>query len=76
MTIAAHSDDRGLVRSCFARLRELAAGADRPDVEMGILSMGMSSDYELAIEEGSTMIRIGTAVFGPRPSSPTHTQER
>jgi pyridoxal phosphate enzyme (YggS family) len=56
-------------RPCFARLRELLervsgrlAGAD-----MIWLSMGMSQDFEVAIEEGSNMVRVGTAIFGPRP---------
>jgi pyridoxal phosphate enzyme (YggS family) len=54
-------------RSCFRTLRELrdemSQEYDRP---FSILSMGMTSDFEVAIEEGSNMIRIGTAIFGPR----------
>lgn len=54
-------------RPCFKRLRdlrdELAQELDKP---LPILSMGMSSDFEAAVEEGSTMIRIGTALFGAR----------
>lgn len=54
-------------RPCFRMLRELqeelAQEFDRP---FPVLSMGMTSDFEVAIEEGSTMIRIGTAIFGPR----------
>lgn len=54
-------------RPCFRVLRELqeelAQEFDRP---FPVLSMGMTSDFEVAIEEGSTMIRIGTAIFGPR----------
>lgn len=50
-------------RPYFARLREL-----RDDMgDLTELSMGMSSDYEEAVEEGATMVRIGTAIFGPRP---------
>lgn len=49
------------LRAHFRRLRELAIGLHLPE-----LSMGMSDDLELAIEEGATMIRVGTAVFGPR----------
>ena len=69
MTIGALTDDEGLVRDCFQTLRELgerviASGIE--DAEMKYLSMGMTSDYELAIEEGSNMIRIGTALFGAR----------
>lgn len=69
MTIGALTDDEGRVRDCFRTLRELAREietASIPNVEMQILSMGMTSDYELAIEEGSNMVRIGTAIFGAR----------
>jgi pyridoxal phosphate enzyme (YggS family) len=70
MTIGAHSEDERLVRASFARLRRLAeaveaAGMD--GVEMRDLSMGMSGDFEWAIAEGSTMVRLGTALFGVRP---------
>ena len=69
MTIAAHSDDTESVRRCFRRLREL--GEQLRDnsslaTDLGVLSMGMSGDFELAIEEGATMVRIGSAIFGPR----------
>jgi len=49
-------------RTSFSRLRHLAEGC-----EVEELSMGMSGDFELAIDEGSTMIRVGSALFGPRP---------
>jgi PLP dependent protein len=54
------------VRTCFRRLRELR---DRQSdaARLRHLSMGMSGDFEMAIEEGATLIRIGTAIFGPRP---------
>ncbi len=58
------------VRPYFRRLRELreaAAAAGIPGLRMDHLSMGMSHDFEVAIEEGATMVRIGTAIFGPRP---------
>jgi uncharacterized pyridoxal phosphate-containing UPF0001 family protein len=61
------------VRPYFVRLRELRDSAKRRGVVGGSLrelSMGMSHDFELAIEEGATMVRIGTALFGERPSSP------
>jgi hypothetical protein len=57
------------VRPYFRRLRELAdeiAARNFPGVSMQELSMGMSHDFEVAIEEGATMVRIGTAIFGPR----------
>ncbi len=68
MTIAAFTDDQCRVRSCFSRLREIASEieASRRGVEMKYLSMGMSSDFELAIAEGANMLRLGTAIFGPR----------
>lgn len=50
-------------RPYFRRLRELRDGA-----ELEHLSMGMSGDFEVAIEEGATMVRVGTAIFGPRPA--------
>jgi pyridoxal phosphate enzyme (YggS family) len=58
------------VRPYFRRLRELAKEIDSrslPNVSMRELSMGMSHDFEVAIEEGATVIRVGTAIFGPRP---------
>jgi pyridoxal phosphate enzyme (YggS family) len=69
MTIGTFTDDEGLVRHCFRTLREVSETigvAGIPRVEMRYLSMGMTSDFELAIEEGSNMLRVGTAIFGPR----------
>ena len=68
MTIAAFTDDEIRVRKCFSRLREIASEieASRRGVEMKYLSMGMSNDFELAIAEGANMLRLGTAIFGPR----------
>lgn len=69
MTMAVNDDDREAVRSCFRRLRELRDAADRkaiPGISLGRLSMGMSGDYDLAIAEGSTEVRIGSAIFGDR----------
>ena len=61
-------DDGEAVRSYFARLRRLR---DELEQTLGLrlpeLSMGMSGDYETAIEEGATIVRVGTALFGPRP---------
>jgi hypothetical protein len=61
MTMPPWSDDGEQSRPYFARLRELAERNNLPH-----LSMGMSHDLEAAIEEGATMVRIGTALFGPR----------
>ena len=58
------------VRPFFRRLRALrdeAAAAGIPGLRLDHLSMGMSHDFEVAIEEGATMVRVGTAIFGPRP---------
>ncbi|SMB94420.1 hypothetical protein SAMN00808754_1029 [Thermanaeromonas toyohensis ToBE] len=69
MTVAPLVDDPEEVRPVFRRLRELAKEVEAlrlPRVEMRYLSMGMSNDFEVAIEEGANMVRIGTAIFGPR----------
>ncbi|WAI84500.1 MULTISPECIES: YggS family pyridoxal phosphate-dependent enzyme [Achromobacter] len=69
MTLAVNSPDPEQVRACFRTLRELRDGlrAENIDgVSLERLSMGMSGDFELAIEEGSTEVRIGTAIFGAR----------
>jgi hypothetical protein len=69
MTIAEHTDDEVALRNCFRTLRELSEGVETaafPGVEMEHLSMGMSGDFELAVAEGATMLRVGTAIFGPR----------
>ena len=69
MVIPPFLDDPELVRPYFRRLRELAQGIDAKNianVSMQELSMGMSHDFEVAIEEGATIIRVGTAIFGPR----------
>ena len=69
MTIPPFFEDPEKVRPYFRRLRELAekiASANWPNVSMAELSMGMSHDFEVAIEEGATMVRVGTAIFGPR----------
>jgi pyridoxal phosphate enzyme (YggS family) len=55
----------------FARTRELAEAVKRDGIAMDTLSMGMSDDFRAAILEGATIVRIGTAVFGPRDDSST-----
>ncbi|HWR10513.1 MAG TPA: YggS family pyridoxal phosphate-dependent enzyme [Rectinemataceae bacterium] len=68
MTMAPFTGDRSLIRTSFRTLatasEEIKKRFDLP--EFGQLSMGMSNDYEIAIEEGSTLLRIGTAIFGAR----------
>jgi len=68
MTMPPFFDDPARARPLFARLRELRElhAAPRPGVELRHLSMGMSGDFEVAIEEGATLIRVGTAIFGER----------
>lgn len=67
MTVAPYSSDPEKVRPIFRRLRELRDRcADRLGAPLPELSMGMSGDLEVAIEEGATIIRVGTALFGPR----------
>lgn len=66
MTLAALVDDPQETRPAFRALRRLRDELARLAPQLEILSMGMSQDYEVAIEEGATMIRVGTALFGPR----------
>jgi pyridoxal phosphate enzyme (YggS family) len=69
MTIPPFLDDPEAVRPYFRTLRELAAriaNENIPGVSLQELSMGMSYDFEVAIEEGATMVRVGTAIFGER----------
>jgi pyridoxal phosphate enzyme (YggS family) len=69
MALPPYLDDPEAVRPYFRRLHELAREIDRlaiPGVEMRELSMGMSRDFEVAIEEGATLVRVGTAIFGER----------
>lgn len=69
MTIGLFSEDNGKVRLCFQKLKNLQltiASLNIPRVSMRELSMGMSGDLEIAIEEGATIVRVGTAIFGKR----------
>lgn len=70
MAIPAASDDLAEQRAAFAALRALRDTLQQalPDQTLDTLSMGMSGDMDAAIAEGSTLIRIGTALFGPRPA--------
>ena len=69
MTVPPYNDDPEHSRRYFRKIRELfdqIAKQNLPGVRMDVLSMGMSHDFEVAIEEGSTCVRIGTAIFGER----------
>lgn len=69
MTMGPLTAGREAIRPCFAETRELflrLRELEIPGVSMHILSMGMSDSYEVAIEEGATMVRLGTILFGPR----------
>lgn len=71
MTIAPLDENPESARTCFRRLRHLRdeLAGKHPRIDLRELSMGMSGDYEIAIEEGSTLVRIGTALFGSRERS-------
>ncbi|KMZ54992.1 pyridoxal phosphate enzyme, YggS family [Dorea sp. D27] len=69
MTIAPNVENPEENRAVFARLRKLSVDIANKNVDnmnMSILSMGMTNDYEIAIEEGATMVRVGTGIFGER----------
>ena len=66
MTMSALTDDASEQRRAFRRLRELREAAERDGFALPELSMGMSGDYPVAVEEGATMIRLGTVLFGER----------
>jgi PLP dependent protein len=68
MTMSALTDDAAEQRRAFRRLRELRDAAERSGHRLAHLSMGMSGDYPIAVEEGATMIRLGTVLFGERKS--------
>ncbi len=66
MTIPPYFDDPELVRPYFRELKAIRDNAEAMGFSMRELSMGMSHDFEVAIEEGATMVRVGTAIFGER----------
>lgn len=70
MTVPPFTENPEGARLYFRALRDLRdtiAARNLPHIQMGVLSMGMSHDFEVAIEEGSTCVRVGTAIFGARP---------
>jgi len=68
MTMAELTDDVGVQRRAFRRLRETQATLGAGGIAAPELSMGMSDDFPTAVEEGATMVRLGTVLFGPRPA--------
>ena len=75
MTLALFSDDKEAVRACFVRLRELRdlLRTTAPEgMAIEELSMGMSGDFELAITEGATVVRVGQGIFGARALPDSH----
>jgi hypothetical protein len=66
MTISALTNDQNLIRKSFSDLRNLKEELNTEGYNLKELSMGMTSDYDIAIEEGATMLRIGSAIFGQR----------
>jgi len=73
MAIPRPTDDTTLQRQSFATMRRLFDGIRQRHEQVDTLSMGMTADLESAIAEGSTLVRIGTAIFGPRPPHNTAT---
>jgi len=69
MTIGPNTSNQDKIRQSFRALKELGNWlTEKKNVEVKHLSMGMSGDYEIAVEEGSTMIRVGSLLYGPRNS--------
>jgi len=66
MTMAPFTEDERIIRQSFADLRKLKDEINQNGFDLSELSMGMTNDYEIAIEEGATMLRIGSAIFGQR----------
>ena len=69
MGMATNTDDTTQIRSEFKSLKiffDTVKNHSTPNFQLSILSMGMSSDYQMAIEEGSTMVRVGSSIFGQR----------
>jgi hypothetical protein len=70
MTMEPYREDPEEARPFFRRMRELfeeLKGLDLPGLDLRVLSMGMTNSYRVAVEEGANMVRVGTAIFGPRP---------
>jgi PLP dependent protein len=67
MTIGPFTEDKEKIRDSFKMLKDLLLECNsKSGIKMNQLSMGMSSDYQIAVEEGATLLRIGSAIFGQR----------
>ena len=66
MTMAPYTNNEEIIRNCFILLRQNLNKLNSSGFKMTELSMGMTNDFEIAIEEGATILRIGTAIFGER----------
>ncbi len=69
MTMAPFTNDEKLITKCFSDLRKLKEELISSGYKLSELSMGMSNDFEIAVKEGATMLRLGTAIFGERDYS-------
>lgn len=69
MTMAPYTDDEQIIRKSFSNLRKLRDEFNDQGYGLSIMSMGMTSDFEIAIDEGANMLRIGSAIFGDRDYS-------
>ena len=74
MTMAPFTSDEDVLRTVFRRTRELfeRCGREVPGFQPRVLSMGMTNDFEIAVEEGSTRLRLGTVLIGPRPGEASY----
>ena len=75
MTMAPYTENETVIRNCFRKLKEIKDSLNEKGSVITELSMGMTNDLEIAIEEGATMLRIGTAIFGERDYSKTWKDE-
>lgn len=66
MTVGPLTDDTQKIRSAFSQVRKMFESLKKTAADIDILSMGMSADYRIAIDEGSTQVRVGSAIFGRR----------
>ena len=74
--MAPFTSDEYVIRKSFSELREMKEKLNNEWDNISELSMGMTNDYKIAIEEGSTMLRIGTAIFGERDTSKNWREKR